>query len=269
MPTPSAESTSHANEVISLTTASAGDLVLVHFARRDGSTQMLGMGKQVAIDLFLTFKHAGEQFGLWDKDFELAPAESSARIPELEVTRAANQLIQQNPETAQAVAIERSRAAYALGDVFNFNLWERVAKAVVTLNQSRPDGLMRSIERGQKMAKMDTAFFPTVEGSMTSPDGQTFMLHVKRPSGSDLLLGFPHAEIPNIVENAAVQAAHGRNADGQQTLAAFKTSSFKVGRAPTGEAVLTMVVGRAGTINFLLPGDMPGQLSDTLQKLAN
>jgi hypothetical protein len=77
---------------------------------------------------------------LWDKDFDLVPAESSARIPELKVMRTANQLIQQNPETAQAVAIERSRAAYALGDVFNFNLWERVAKAVVTLNQSQPDG---------------------------------------------------------------------------------------------------------------------------------
>jgi hypothetical protein len=140
MPTPSAENTNHANEVISLTTASAGALVLVHFARRDGPNQMLGMGKQVAIDLFLTFKHAGEQFGLWDQDFELVPAESSARISELEVMRAANQLMQQNPETAQAVATERSRVAYALGDVFNFNLWERVAQAVVTLNQSKPEG---------------------------------------------------------------------------------------------------------------------------------
>lgn len=119
------------------------------------------------------------------------------------------------------------------------------------------------------MAEIDMAFFPSVEGSMTSPDGQTFMLHVKRPTGGDLLLGFPHTEIPNIVENAAVQATHGRDGDGQQTVAAFKASSFKVGRAPTGEAVLTMVVGRAGTINFLLPGDMPGQLSETLQKLAN
>jgi hypothetical protein len=119
------------------------------------------------------------------------------------------------------------------------------------------------------MAKMDMAFFPTVEGSMTSPDGQTFLLHVKRPTGGDLLLGFPHTEIPNIVENAAVQAANGRDADGHQTVAAFKTASFQVGRGPSGEPVLTLVVGRAGTISFLLPNDMPGQLSATLQKLAN
>jgi hypothetical protein len=36
------------------------------------------------------------------------------------------------------------------------------------------------------MAKIDMAFFPTVEGSMTSEDGHTFMVHVKRPTGSDL-----------------------------------------------------------------------------------
>jgi hypothetical protein len=30
-----------------------------------------------------------------------------------------------------------------------------------------------------------------------------------------------------------------------------------------------MVVGRAGTISFLLAGEMPCQLSETLQKLAN
>jgi hypothetical protein len=37
--------------------------------------------------------------------------------------------------------------------------------------------------------KIDMAFFPSVEGSMTSEDGHTFMLHVKRPTGSDLMLG--------------------------------------------------------------------------------
>jgi hypothetical protein len=119
------------------------------------------------------------------------------------------------------------------------------------------------------MAKIDMAFFPTVEGSMTSEDGHTFMLHVKRPTGGDLMLGFPHSEIPNIVKNAAVQAAHGRDAAGQKTIAAFKASSFKLSRGPAGEPVLTMIVGHAGAISFLLPGDMPGQLSEALQKLAN
>jgi hypothetical protein len=30
-----------------------------------------------------------------------------------------------------------------------------------------------------------------------------------------------------------------------------------------------MMVGKAGMISFLLPENMPGQLSETLQKLAN
>jgi len=55
----------------------------------------------------------------------------------------------------------------------------------------------------------------------------------------------------------------------KKTVAAFKASSFKVGRGPAGKPVLTMVVGQAGAISFLLPGDMPGQLSETLQNLAN
>jgi hypothetical protein len=119
------------------------------------------------------------------------------------------------------------------------------------------------------MAKIDMAVFPTIEGSMTSGDSHTFMLHVKRPTGGDLLLGFPHSEIPNIVENAAVQAAHGRDASGKKTVAAFKALSFKLSRGPAGEPVLAMIGGQAGAMSFLLPGDMPGQLSQALQRLAN
>jgi len=37
--------------------------------------------------------------------------------------------------------------------------------------------------------KMEIAYFHSVEGSMTSEDGKTFMLHVKRPTGSDLMPG--------------------------------------------------------------------------------
>ena len=104
---------------------------------------------------------------------------------------------------------------------------------------------------------------------MTSEDGQTFMLHVKRPTGGDLLLGFPHDQIPTIVENAAVQAGHGKDQHGRKTETAFQATSFRLARGPSGEAVLTMVVGRAGAISFLLPADMPGQLSETIQMLAN
>ena len=96
------------------------------------------------------------------------------------------------------------------------------------------------------MAKIDMAFFPTVEGSITGEDGHTFMLHVKPPTGGDLLLGFPHSQISNIVENAAMQAAHGRDGHGKRTLAAFQASSFKLSRGPGGEAVLTVLIGQAG-----------------------
>lgn len=119
------------------------------------------------------------------------------------------------------------------------------------------------------MTKIDMAYFPTVEGSMTSPDGHTFMLHVKRPTGGDLMLGFPHSQISNIVENAAMQAAHGKDAEGRALATAFKTASFQVGRGPNGEPVLSMIVGTTGKISFLLPEDMPGQLTHALLKLAN
>ena len=119
------------------------------------------------------------------------------------------------------------------------------------------------------MAKMDIAFFPSVEGSMTSEDGQTFLLHVKRPTGGDLLLGFPHDEVQRIIEHASVQSANAKDDQGRQLVGAFNTSSFKVSRAPDGVGVLTMVVGQGGAINFLLPDDMAGQLSALLQKLAN
>jgi len=63
------------------------------------------------------------------------------------------------------------------------------------------------------ITKIDMDFFRSVEGSMTSEDGQAFMLHEKRPAGGDLLLGFPHDQIQTIVENADVQAAHGKDAE--------------------------------------------------------
>jgi hypothetical protein len=116
---------------------------------------------------------------------------------------------------------------------------------------------------------MKVAFFPCVEDFMTSEDGEVFWLHVKHECGSDLMLGFPHDEFSNIVGNAAIQVAHGQDAHGKLEASAFKTTSFEIGRGPDGEVVLTLTVGQSGKINFLLPADMPGQLSESLQKLAN
>jgi hypothetical protein len=80
-----------------------------------------------------------KQKGMHLEDFELLPAESSARIQEMEIFCAANQLVQQNLETAQSVATNRSHAAYAVGDMFNFQMWGRVAQAVTVLAQAKPN----------------------------------------------------------------------------------------------------------------------------------
>jgi len=117
--------------------------------------------------------------------------------------------------------------------------------------------------------KMEMALFQSVEGSMVSDDGKLFMLQVKRPTGGDLLLGFPHTEISHIVEHAAVQMSRGSDAEGRRTHPSFTATLFRVGKAPGGEPVLTLFAGKAGLITFVLPNDMPGPLSQALQKLAN
>jgi hypothetical protein len=112
--------------------------------------------------------------------------------------------------------------------------------------------------------KIPVDYFPTILGSMTSPDGQTFMLRVKRQDGADLMLGFPHREIPNIVECCAMQMANGKDEEGQAVVSAFHTSSFRLGMGERGEMVLTLIVGESGVISFILPADLEGQLFDAL-----
>ena len=99
---------------------------------------------------------------------------------------------------------------------------------------------------------------------MSSSDGQTFMLQAKCEDGSDLVLGFPHKEIPNIIELAAMQLSHGRDEGGHKVESAFKASSFQLGKSDEGDTVLTLTVGETGNICFILPGDLEGQLFDAL-----
>jgi hypothetical protein len=102
--------------------------------------------------------------------------------------------------------------------------------------------------------------FITVDGSMTSNDGQTFYFHVRRDDGSELMLGFPHKELPNIIECAALQMTKGRAQDGEKVVTAFNTSGFLVGRGPEGGTVLSITVGGTGQIGFLLSPEMKTQL---------
>jgi hypothetical protein len=99
---------------------------------------------------------------------------------------------------------------------------------------------------------------------MTSDDGQTFLFHVRREDGSELMLGFPHSELPNMVECAATQMDKGRDDNGDKVATAFITGGFQVRRGPNGETVLSMVVGETGKIGFLLPPVMKAQLAAML-----
>lgn len=111
---------------------------------------------------------------------------------------------------------------------------------------------------------IDVEVFDAVEGSQTSADGRGFAIHARRRDGSGVMLVFPHSQISNIVENAAMQLAHGRDEGGQPVISAFNTSSFQLGQGPKGETVLCLMVGETGAINFILPPDLEKQLSDAL-----
>jgi hypothetical protein len=118
------------------------------------------------------------------------------------------------------------------------------------------------------MAKLDMVSFRSVEGSTLSDDGQTFILHVKASEGGDLLLCFPHSEVARIAGHAALQAAYCRDASGRNAVKAFKMTSFEVGRAPNGEAMLTLVVGTTGKIRFLVSEDLLDLLRQALHRRA-
>lgn len=106
--------------------------------------------------------------------------------------------------------------------------------------------------------------FRSVEGSMTSKDGQTVFLRVGDYDGQDLMLGFPHGEILNMVECLAMQADNGKDKRGRKITTAFKATSFEVGRGPQGEPVLSLVMGQTGKISYLLTAQMVAQLMESL-----
>jgi hypothetical protein len=62
-------------------------------------------------------------------------------VSDLEVWRAANQLVRQFPADPAMEAAQRADAAYELGDIFNFNLWTRINKVVLQLSQTKPGDL--------------------------------------------------------------------------------------------------------------------------------
>jgi hypothetical protein len=111
---------------------------------------------------------------------------------------------------------------------------------------------------------IDVELFDAIEGSQTSADGQGFALNARRRDGTGVMLVFPHSEISNIIETAALHLAHGRDESGRALKTAFNTSGFRLGRGPQGETVLTMTVGEGGSISFLLPAEMARELFKAL-----
>jgi hypothetical protein len=65
-----------------------------------------------------------------------------AEVSEIDVWRAANQLIRQFPEDPVLEAAQRADQAYEAGDIFNFRLCTRITKAVGELLDKRPDGAL-------------------------------------------------------------------------------------------------------------------------------
>lgn len=65
-------------------------------------------------------------------------AGESARIADIDVWRAAKQIIDIHPADPEMAAAQRADAAYEQGDMFNFDLWTRITKAVTELEKVRP-----------------------------------------------------------------------------------------------------------------------------------
>lgn len=110
----------------------------------------------------------------------------------------------------------------------------------------------------------EAQLFVAVAGSATSTDGSLFVINVVRPDGEQVNLAFPHEMLPKIVEHISVQSPNAKDGQGRKLHFAINTASFALGRNPAGDAVLGLQIGPVGTINFLLPGNMPEQLMDLL-----
>jgi hypothetical protein len=59
-------------------------------------------------------------------------------VSDLEVWRAAQQMIDLYPDDPIMATAQRADSAYEQGDIFNFNLWSRVNRAVVELIRQTP-----------------------------------------------------------------------------------------------------------------------------------
>ena len=60
-------------------------------------------------------------------------------MDEIDIWRAAKQIIELYPDDPEMAAAQRADTAYDKGDMFNFDLWTRITKAVTELEHVRPN----------------------------------------------------------------------------------------------------------------------------------
>jgi hypothetical protein len=59
-------------------------------------------------------------------------------LEEIDIWRAAKQMLDLYPEGAELAAAQRADKALEMGDVFNYHLWTRITKAVQDLERQKP-----------------------------------------------------------------------------------------------------------------------------------
>lgn len=116
-----------------LVTFSTADGTLVRFGDTQGTIIGAFLPRSISRGLVVSIATMGAAGDWWDDDFNLKPA---VMVDDMVVTRAANQLVEQYGERAEIEASTRSNQALEERDQFNYELWQRVAVAVV---QSRQD----------------------------------------------------------------------------------------------------------------------------------
>jgi len=113
--------------VFTLTTGASNEGMLITFGDGNNAYVRAFLPRSVARGLVVSIITVAERGGWWDDEFGLVPV----RVPEeIEIQRAANQLIKRYGGRAAWEATFRSNAAIEAGDTFNHQLWQRVWQAV-------------------------------------------------------------------------------------------------------------------------------------------
>jgi hypothetical protein len=70
----------------------------------------------------------------WEANFGIIPQS----VNDADVWRAAHQMLKLFPEDAPIAAAQRADKALEMGDMFNFNLWTRITKAIQEIERQKP-----------------------------------------------------------------------------------------------------------------------------------